>query len=89
MRAHLLRVAVGPAGRTATAPALVVVGSLMMTSVAEIHWSEPVTAIPAFLTIIMTVEENKIVFFVLRQTRYLYRICSCASFIFARLHYNF
>ena len=37
----------------ATAPALIVVGSLMMTSVAEIAWSEPAIAIPAFLTIIM------------------------------------
>jgi len=37
----------------ATAPALIVVGSLMMASVAEIEWSDPAIAIPAFLTIIM------------------------------------
>lgn len=37
----------------ATAPALIVVGSLMMTSVAEIEWADPAIAIPAFLTIIM------------------------------------
>ena len=34
-----------------TAPALIVVGSLMMSSVAEIAWSDPEVAIPAFLTI--------------------------------------
>ena len=37
----------------ATAPALIVVGSLMMASVSEIEWSEASTAIPAFLTIVM------------------------------------
>ncbi|HMF76494.1 MAG TPA: NCS2 family permease [Bryobacteraceae bacterium] len=37
----------------ATAPALIVVGSLMMGSVSEIKWSDPVIAVPAFLTILM------------------------------------
>jgi adenine/guanine/hypoxanthine permease len=37
----------------ATAPALIIVGSLMMSSVAEVKWSDPALAIPAFLTIIM------------------------------------
>jgi AGZA family xanthine/uracil permease-like MFS transporter len=37
----------------ATAPALIIVGSLMMGSVAEIEWSDPAIAIPAFLTILM------------------------------------
>jgi len=37
---------------SATAPALVVVGSMMMTSAAEIDWAEPGVAIPAFLTMI-------------------------------------
>jgi AGZA family xanthine/uracil permease-like MFS transporter len=37
----------------ATAPALIVVGSLMMASVSEIKWSDPVVALPAFLTILM------------------------------------
>jgi AGZA family xanthine/uracil permease-like MFS transporter len=36
----------------ATAPALILVGSLMMSHVAEIRWNEPAAAIPAFLTII-------------------------------------
>jgi len=36
----------------ATAPALVVVGSLMVATVAEVRWSDPVLAMPAFLTMI-------------------------------------
>lgn len=36
----------------ATAPALIVVGSLMVATVAEIRWSDPVVAMPAFLTMI-------------------------------------
>jgi len=34
----------------ATAPALIVVGSLMVSTVAEIPWSDPMIALPAFLT---------------------------------------
>jgi AGZA family xanthine/uracil permease-like MFS transporter len=37
---------------SATAPALIIVGSMMMTTAAEIEWAEPGTAIPAFLTMI-------------------------------------
>jgi AGZA family xanthine/uracil permease-like MFS transporter len=37
----------------ATAPALIVVGSLMASHVSEIRWSDPVIALAAFLTIIM------------------------------------
>ncbi len=36
----------------ATAPALIIVGSLMMTSVAEIDWSDPVVSVSAFLTMV-------------------------------------
>ena len=36
----------------ATAPALIVVGSMMASHVAEIHWDDPVIAISAFLTIV-------------------------------------
>ena len=36
----------------ATAPALIVVGSLMVGTVAEIRWADPVLAMPAFLTMI-------------------------------------
>jgi AGZA family xanthine/uracil permease-like MFS transporter len=35
-----------------TAPALVVVGSMMMRSAAKIEWSDPAASIPAFLTLI-------------------------------------
>jgi AGZA family xanthine/uracil permease-like MFS transporter len=37
----------------ATAPALVLVGALMMGALAEIEWADPGAAIPAFLTVIM------------------------------------
>ncbi len=37
----------------ATAPALVLVGAMMMGALAEIDWSDPTAAIPAFLTVIM------------------------------------
>ena len=43
---------VGAVPSAATAPALIVVGSLMMSHVAEIPWSEPGIAVPAFLTIL-------------------------------------
>ncbi len=36
----------------ATAPALIVVGGMMISTVAEIQWSDPVVAMPAFLTMI-------------------------------------
>ena len=37
----------------ATAPALVLVGALMMGSLAEVEWGDPGEAIPAFLTVII------------------------------------
>jgi len=37
----------------ATAPALIVVGSLMLSHVSEIPWSDPAIGFPAFLTLIM------------------------------------
>jgi AGZA family xanthine/uracil permease-like MFS transporter len=43
--------AVGAIPAAATAPALIIVGSLMMSAVAEIAWHDPEVAIPAFLTI--------------------------------------
>jgi AGZA family xanthine/uracil permease-like MFS transporter len=36
----------------ATAPALILVGSLMISSVTEIEWADPMVAVPAFLTLI-------------------------------------
>ena len=41
---------VGAIPNAATAPALIIVGSLMMSAVAEIEWHDPEVAIPAFLT---------------------------------------
>jgi adenine/guanine/hypoxanthine permease len=37
----------------ATAPALILVGALMMGALAEIDWSDPAEAIPAFLTVLI------------------------------------
>jgi adenine/guanine/hypoxanthine permease len=37
----------------ATAPALILVGSLMLASITEIDWHEPLVAVPAFLTLIL------------------------------------
>jgi AGZA family xanthine/uracil permease-like MFS transporter len=43
---------VGVIPASATAPALIIVGSMMMTSVTEIAWADPLIAIPAFLTML-------------------------------------
>ena len=37
----------------ATAPALILVGALMMGALTEVEWSDPVAAVPAFLTVII------------------------------------
>src|ERR1700735_3176461 len=37
----------------ATAPALILVGSMMLTTVTEIRWQEPLVAVPAFLTLVL------------------------------------
>lgn len=37
----------------ATAPALILVGALMMAALTEVEWSDPSAAIPAFLTVII------------------------------------
>lgn len=37
----------------ATAPALILVGAMMMGALKEVEWDEPLDAIPAFLTLIM------------------------------------
>ncbi|MDX2153340.1 MAG: NCS2 family permease [Bryobacteraceae bacterium] len=42
---------VGAIPAAATAPALILVGALMISHAAEIRWSDPLIAIPAFLTI--------------------------------------
>ena len=43
---------VGAVPASATAPALIIVGSMMMSQVSEIPWKDPAVAIPAFLTIV-------------------------------------
>jgi len=43
---------VGAIPSAATAPALIVVGSLMIAHASEIPWTDPTLAIPAFLTIV-------------------------------------
>ncbi len=43
----------GPLPVSATAPALILVGALMVGSIAEIEWADPVVAVPAFLTLIL------------------------------------
>ncbi len=43
---------VGAVPAAATAPALIVVGSLMMSQIGEISWKDPAVAIPAFLTLV-------------------------------------
>jgi len=44
---------VGAIPAAATAPVLILVGSLMISHAGEIDWNEPAIAVPAFLTIIM------------------------------------
>jgi AGZA family xanthine/uracil permease-like MFS transporter len=44
---------VGVIPSAATAPALIIVGSMMMTNAAEIAWADPMIAVPAFLTMLM------------------------------------
>jgi AGZA family xanthine/uracil permease-like MFS transporter len=39
--------------QAATAPALILVGSLMLASISEIPWHEPLVALPAFLTLVL------------------------------------
>ncbi len=44
---------VGVVPPSATAPALILVGSLMLATITEIRWHEPLVAVPAFLTLIL------------------------------------
>ena len=39
--------------QAATAPALILVGSLMLATITEIRWHEPLVAVPAFLTLVL------------------------------------
>ena len=44
---------VGIVPSAATAPALILVGSLMLATITEIRWHEPLVAVPAFLTLVL------------------------------------
>ena len=44
---------VGAIPTSATAPALIIVGALMLGSISEIEWADPLIAFPAFLTLVM------------------------------------
>jgi AGZA family xanthine/uracil permease-like MFS transporter len=44
---------VGYVPAAATAPALILVGALMASTVAEINWKDPKVCVPAFLTLVM------------------------------------
>ena len=50
--ALLIAPALGTIPAAATAPALIIVGSLMIGHAREINWDDPLVALPAFLTII-------------------------------------
>ena len=44
---------IGIVPSAATAPALILVGSLMLATVTEIRWHDPLIAVPAFLTLVL------------------------------------
>jgi len=44
---------IGAVPQAATAPALILVGSLMLAAITEIHWHDPLVAVPAFLTLVL------------------------------------
>jgi len=44
---------VGIVPPAATAPALILVGSLMLATIVEIRWTDPLVAVPSFLTLIL------------------------------------
>ena len=44
---------VGVVPSAATAPALILVGSMMLATITEIRWHEPLVSVPAFLTLIL------------------------------------
>jgi AGZA family xanthine/uracil permease-like MFS transporter len=44
---------IGIVPQAATAPALILVGSMMLATITEIRWHEPLIAVPAFLTLVL------------------------------------
>ncbi len=44
---------VGIVPQAATAPALILVGSMMFSTITEIRWNDPLVAVPSFLTLVL------------------------------------
>ena len=44
---------IGIVPQAATAPALILVGSMMLATITEVHWHKPLVAVPAFLTLVL------------------------------------
>jgi AGZA family xanthine/uracil permease-like MFS transporter len=44
---------IGIVPAAATAPALILVGSLMLAAITEIQWNDPLVAVPSFLTLVL------------------------------------
>ena len=44
---------VGIVPNAATAPALILVGCMMLSTISEIQWNDPLVAVPAFLTLVL------------------------------------
>ena len=44
---------IGIVPSAATAPALILVGCLMLAAINEIQWNDPLVAVPAFLTLVL------------------------------------
>jgi adenine/guanine/hypoxanthine permease len=44
---------IGMVPQAATAPALILVGSMMLATITEIRWKDPLVAVPAFLTLVL------------------------------------
>ena len=44
---------IGIVPQAATAPALILVGSMMLATITEIRWNDPLVAVPSFLTLVL------------------------------------
>ena len=69
--------AVGAIPDFATAPALILVGALMLAGIGTIEWDEPRFAIPAFLTIISIPLTYSIATGLSARTRSPHKECTC------------
>lgn len=85
---------IGAVPAAATAPALVIVGSLMLTSIGEVDWEDSLNAVPAFLTLIAIpltfsiangLAFGIVAFVALRAARGRWREVSAAAYVLAAL----